>query len=220
MKRKLFLLTAIMLSFSLFLTACGQTKNDVVLAVGEEKGKAAGLALINQAFDTSETEASVEYQTRVATAYRDGTTGKEVLLEPDRVYVVKTAPKKGETDSYYAEVDAVTGIAYYATRAVSGIILTKDQQKQADALKPLDALDLNSFRDTQNDALAIVETYVKKRLEKDVPILRTFPDMIETDSADFPKLFLEYFVIMQGGKVYNLTLCWPTMDLVRVYIRN
>ena len=76
MKRKLFLLTAILLSLSLFLTACGQTKNDVVLAVGEEKGKAAGLALINQAFDTSETEASVEYQTRVATAYRDGTTGK------------------------------------------------------------------------------------------------------------------------------------------------
>lgn len=220
MKRKLFLLTAIILSFSLLFTACGQTQNDVVLAVGEEKGKAAGLALINQAFDTCETEASVEYQTRVANRFRDGTTGKEVLLEPDRMYVVKTAPKKGETDSYYAEVDAVTGIAYYATRALSGIILTEEQQEQAGALKTLDELDLNSFLDTQNEALAIVETCVKERLEKDVPILRTFSDMIETDSADFPKINLEYFVIMQGGKVYNLTLCWPTMDLVKVYIRD
>ena len=45
-----------------------------------------------------------------------------------------------------------------------------------------------------------------------------YPDMIETDIADFPKVRLEYFVIMEGGKIYNLTLCWPTMELVKVYI--
>lgn len=44
--------------------------------------------------------------------------------------------------------------------------------------------------------------------------------MIETDSVDFPKVLIEYFVLMENGKVYNLALCWPTMELVMVYIRN
>lgn len=220
MKRKLFLLTTILLSLSLLLTACGQKNPGIVLAVGEEKGKAAGLALINQAFDANETEASVEYQARPATFFQDGTTGETVTLEPDRVYVVKAIPAEGESDYYYAEVDAVTGVAFRAERYLSGIVLTEEQQKQADALGTLDDLNLDDFVLTQQDALTNIEDIIEKRLEPEIPLLRVYPDMIETDSVDFPKVLLEYFVLMQNGKVYNLTLCWPTMELVKVYIRD
>jgi len=218
MKRKIFLLTAIILSFSLFLTACGQKDNGVELVIGEEKGKAAGLALINQAFDVNETEASVEYQARPATFFQDGTTGETVTLEPDRVYVVKAAPEIGETEYYYAEVDAVTGVAFRAERFLSGIVLTEEQQKQADALGTLDEFDPDSLLPAQQDAQTIVTDLIEKRLEKDVPVLRMYPDMIEADSEDVLKVLLDYFVIMQDGKVYNLTLCWPTMELTSVYI--
>ena len=220
MKRKLSLLLVSLLALVLFLTACGQKEDGVVLAIGEEKGKAAGLALINRAFNVNETEASVEYQARPAAAFQDGTTGQEATLEPDRVYVVKATPEKGETEYYYAEVDAVTGFAYRAERLLSGIVLTKEQQKQAETLGTLEESNLDSLLPAQQDALTIVADLMEKRLEKDVPILRMYPDMIESDSVDFPKVLLEYFVIMEDGKVYNLTLCWPTMDLVKVYIRD
>jgi len=220
MKRKLFLLTAIMLSLSIFLSACGQKDKDFKLVIGEEKGKAAGLALINQAFDVNETDASVDYQARPATFFQDGTTGETVTLEPDRVYIVKAAPEIGETEYYYAEVDAVTGVAFRAERSMSGIVLTEDQQKQAEALGTLEECDLNDLLPAQQDAQTIVADLIEKRLEKDIPILRIYPDMIESDSVDFPKAMLEYFVIMQNGKVYNLTLCWPTMELIQVYIRD
>lgn len=220
MKRKRFLLSAILLFFSLSLSACGQKNNGVEPAIGDEAGKAAGLALINQAFDVDETEASVEYQARPETFYQDGTTGETVTLEPDRVYVVKTAVEKGESDYYYAEVDAVTGVAFRAERYLSGIVLTEEQQKQADALGTLDDFNPDDFVLTQQDAVSNIMDIIKERLEPEIPLLRVYPDIIESDSVDFPKVLLEYLVIMEGGKVYDLTLCWPTMELVKVYIRN
>lgn len=54
MKRKLSLLLVSLLALSLALSACGQKEKGIVLAIGEEKGKAAGLALINLAFDVNE----------------------------------------------------------------------------------------------------------------------------------------------------------------------
>lgn len=220
MKRKILLLTATILSLSLLLSACGKKNPGIVLAVGEEKGKEAGLALINQAFGVNETNATVEYQARAAATFRDGTTGEMVTLEPDRVYVVKTAPEKGENDYYYAEVDAATGIAFRAERNVTGIVLTVEQQKQADALGTLDDFHPDDFLATQEEALTNINDLIRKRLEPNLPLMRVYPDMIETDSVDFPKVLIEYFVLMENGKVYNLALCWPTMELVKVYIRN
>ena len=54
MKRKLYLLTAIVLVFSLFLTAGKQAD------IGEAKAKALGLTYINTLFGVHETEATVE----------------------------------------------------------------------------------------------------------------------------------------------------------------
>ena len=188
--------------------------------VSEAEAKKAGLALINQAFNVSETEASVEYQARVATTFHDGITKEEVKLEPDRVYVVKAAPGKGETEYYYAEVDAVTGNAYLAERFLSGIVLTDEQKKQAEAFGTMEEIDPEDLRSVQQDASRTIDNLVVKRLEPDIPILRVFPDSIATGGEDYPKALLDYFVLMQNGKSYALSLCWPTMELVSVYIRN
>ena len=148
--------------------------------------------------------------------HADGSTARYIFEEPGRVYKVSVAPEKGSSKYYYAFVDAVTGVVYRAEQAMSGIDLTKEQQKQAEALGTVDTFDPNALMPAQQDGQAVVSDLMKNRLEKLVPTLRVFPDMIETDSVDFPKAQLEYFVLMENGTIYNLSLCWPSMELVSV----
>jgi hypothetical protein len=205
---------------ALLFSACVPKDNGVVLAIGEEAGKAAGLALINRAFDAKATEATVEYQARAETTYHSEAAGKDVLLEPDRVYVVKVAPKAGETEYYYAEVDAVTGFAFRAERYATETVFTEEQQKQVDALGTLGEMNPDDFLLTQQNAQKNIMDIMANRLEPELPVLRVYPDIIETDSFDLPQVMLEYFVLMEDGTVYNLTLCWPTLELIKVYIRD
>ena len=217
MKRKIVLLIAIILSLSLLFTACATKNSDVVTVIGEDKAKEAGLAFINLAFEANATDATVELVENPDRTHADGSTARYMFEDPGREYIVKVAPEKGSNDYYYAFVDAVTGVAFQAERAMSGIDLTDEQQKQAEALGTLDSLDTKTLLPAQQDGEAVVNDLMKTRFEKLVPTLRVFPDMIETDSVDFPKIRLEYFVLMENGTIYNLTLCWPTMELVSVY---
>ena len=217
MKRKIFLLLAMILSLSLLLTACATKNSDVVTVISEDKAKEAGLALINLAFDVNVTDAEAEYQENSDVIHEGGSKERYIFEEPGRVYLVKVAPEKGGDAYYYASVDAVTGAAYRAEKYFYGATLTAEQQKQADALGPLEEFHPHSLLTAQQEATGIVDKLMKDRLEPDVPTFRVFPDMIETDSVDFPRVQLEYFVLMENGTFYNLTLCWPTMELTRVY---
>ena len=217
MKRKIVLLIAIILSLSLLFTACATKNSDVVTVIGEDKAKEVGLAFINLAFEANATDATVELVENPDRTHADGSAARYMFEEPGREYIVKVASEKGSNDYYYAYVDAVSGVAYRAEQAMSGIDLTEEQQKQAEALGTVDTFDPNALLPAQQDGQAVVSDFMKTRLEKLVPTLRVFPDMIETDSVDFPKARLEYFVLMENGTIYNLSLCWPTMELVSVY---
>ena len=217
MKRKTVLLIAIMLSLSQLFTACATKNSDVVTVIGEDKAKEVGLAFINLAFEANATDTTVELVENPERTHADGSSARYIFEEPGRVYKVSVAPEKGSNDYYYAYVDAVSGVAYRAEQAMSGIDLTEEQQKQTEALGTLDEYDPNSLNPAQQDGQAVVSDLMKNRLEKLVPTLRVFSDMIETDSVDFPKAQLEYFVLMENGTIYNLSLCWPTMELVSVY---
>ena len=200
----------------LLFTACATKNSEVVTVIGEDKAKEAGLAFINLAFEANATDATMELVENADRIHAGGSTARYMFEEPGREYIVKVAPEKGSNDYYYAYVDAVSGIAYRAEQAMSGIDLTKEQQKQAEALGTVDTFDPNALLPAQQDGKAVVSDLMKNRLEKLVPTLRVFPDMIETDSVDFPKARLEYFVLMENGTIYNLSLCWPTMELVSV----
>ena len=216
MKRKIVLLIAIILSLSLLFTACATKNSDAATVIGEDKAKEAGLAFINLAFEANATDATVELVENPDRTHADGSTERYMFEEAGREYIVKVAPEKGSNDYYYAYVDAVSGVAYRAEQAMSGIDLTEEQQKQAEALGTVDTFDPNALLSAQQDGQAVVSDLMKNRLEKLIPTLRVFPDMIETDSVDFPKVRLEYFVLMENGTIYNLSLCWPTMELVSV----
>ena len=220
MKIKTFFLAAIILSLSLLLLACGQKADDTVTIISEQQAKEVGLALINRAFGASETEALVQYQELPGVAAEDNGIQHYGAWDSKRVYTLMVASKEAGKDSYYAEVDAQLGIAYLAERNMKGIVLSAEQQAQADALGTLETYDGNSLLPTQQAGEEIVSAYMKTLLGEEDSTLRVFSDMIETDSVDFPKVRLEYFAISERGKVYNITLCWPTMELIAVDIRD
>lgn len=117
-------------------------------------------------------------------------------------------------------MNAVTGVAYRADRNISKIVLTEEEQKLANKLGTLDEFNPDTFNNIQEDAMSVVVDLLQARLERDGPVFRMYPDMIESDSVDFPKVRLEYIVLMENDMVYDLTLLWPSINLIAVNIRN
>lgn len=220
MQRKAILLITIILSLSLLLSACGQKSAAAVSVIGEDEAKQAGLALINQAFGVEETEALAQYQELPGEPKPDNGVPHYGGRESKRVYLLMVASKEAGEESYTAKVDAVTGIAFYAERNMSYIELTAEQQKQAESLGTPETYNPNALIPAQQDAEQLVNEYMKPLLGKEDSVLRVFPDMIETDSVDFPKVRLEYFVLTESGRIYHIELCWPTMELIFVEIRD
>jgi len=198
----------------LFLSACTPR------LIGEEKAKEAGLALINLAFDLQETEAKAALEERPGLSYINGIQAHLGDEKPIPYYTVKVGLQEDGNPLYYAEVNAATGVAYRAEKCLSTIVLTEEQQKQADALGTLEDFFTEDFSEVQQSSVRTVDGWVHDRLERDVPFLRTVPNIIESDSVSFPLVWMEYYVICVNGTIYNVTLCWPTMEVVGVYLLN
>jgi len=191
--------------------------------VGEAKAKEAGLAMIQQAYEVDLTNAlvTVAYQEGAGVTYEDGQRIQYGTEEPMRFYNIRVNPdEENENPEYYAEVNAVTGVAYRADKNISKIVLTEEEQKLANKLGTLDEFNPDTFNNIQEDAMSVVVDLLQARLERDVPVFRMYSDMIESDSVDFPKVRLGYIVLMENDMVYDLTLLWPSMDLIAVNIRN
>ena len=84
--------------------------------VGEAAAKEAGLTLLRQAFGTNAKDAHVEYFERAGTSAVDNTEVQPGSKTPTQIYLVTISDQTLGTDLYYAEVDAKTGVAYYATK--------------------------------------------------------------------------------------------------------
>ena len=121
MKRKIFLLLAMILSLSLLLTACATKNSDVEIVIGEEKAKEAGLALINHVFDVKETEATVTLQTLAGATYADGDYQQMGDEQPIYYYTVATPQGTNGITDFTALVNAETGIAYSAEQSYSHV---------------------------------------------------------------------------------------------------
>ena len=212
-KRKL--LIAI-LCISLLLSGCSPR------LIGETKAREAGLAMIQQAYGVDLTDAvvTVEYQERAGVTYEDGVRIQYGTEEPMRVYVIITNPDEIGNPEYYAEVNAVTGVAYRADKDESLISRTPEQQAQAEAIGKVEDLPIEGFEDDEANALQIGEDWVRAHFEPDIPVLRTVPNSTMTDNIDFPLFFVDSSVIFIDGTIYNVEVCWPAMEVTSVYLCN
>ena len=190
--------------------------------ISEAKAKEAGLAMINQAYEVDLTDAvvSVEYQERAGVTYEDGERIQYGTEEPMRVYVIIINPDDIGNPEYYAEVNAVTGVAYRADKDESLLSLTQEQQAQAEAIGKMEDLPTKDFEDDEANALQIGEDWVRAHFEPDIPVLRTVPNSTMTDGVDFPLLFVDGSVIFIDGTIYNVEVCWPAMEVTSVYLCN
>ena len=85
--------------------------------VGEERAKKAGLALFQQAFGVIAQDAHVEYFERAGSSVIDNSEVMPGEGKPDQIYLVTISDQTLDKDLYYAEVDAKTGVAYYASKS-------------------------------------------------------------------------------------------------------
>ena len=182
--------------------------------VGEAQAKRAGLALFHQAFGIVAREAHVEYFERAGSSVIDNSEVQPGA--PEQIYLVTISDQAMGTDLYYAEVDAKTGIAYYASK--SGWLLAppnKDQSQQT-----IDSNDLSNKQDTttatQNDsAQNIACDYLVHHFKKEVALMRS-QDCCGRDHILSPRAGLCYFVTFADGALYRVGFSWPSMELNEV----
>ena len=189
--------------------------------VGEAKAKEAGLALINKVFDVNETEAVVTREERPGLSYVNGIEAHLGDEKPIYYYTIQVNPLADGNYSYYAEVNAVTGIAYRANRNPDTIVLTQEQQKQSEALGSFDDMMNIDVTAYEKEALSVSEDWVRQNIERNKPILSVIPNItMSSDSVIFPKHLTENYVIFIDGTIYNVEWCWPSMEVTGFTMLN
>ncbi len=214
MKRKTVLLTAVFLMMSLTMVACSPR------LVGEAKAKEAGLVFINKVFDVNETEATVTLVERPGLSYVNGIEAHLGDEKPVYFYTIQVNLLADGNYRYYAEVNAVTGVAYRADKDPDTIVLTQEQQKQAEALGSFDDMQNTDTSAYVQEAINASEDWVRQNFERNKPILRIIQNNCVTDSCSFPKVFIDNYVVFIDGTIYNVEWCWPSMEITGFFMLN
>lgn len=214
MKRKLFLLTALVLSLSLFLTACKQGEID------EAKAKEIALNYINNMFDANETQASVEQdqmeyfrdETGALVTAGDGNSTRE------RLYFVRV-PEETAIIQYEVAILGSTGEVLYASRGNSNIRLTDAQKKQAEEFyaetsewEDLHVAAMQSLRQACFD-------WAKTKLDESRPVV------LDANRGEMPGLKQRqfshsFYVVTRDGRVYSVSMHWPSMQALSIEVIN
>ena len=181
--------------------------------VGEAKAKQAGLTLLRQAFGVSATDAHVEYFERAGTSVVDNSDVKPGANT--QIYIVTISDQTIGADLYYAEVDAVTGVAYYATK--NEFLLAPASQQAASgsdseqtATKENAALEADCAKDAASD-------FVMHRFQKEVALIS--PESGCRWGGDrSSRACIGYFVTFADGALYRVGFSWPAMDLNEIHV--
>lgn len=210
MRRKIFLLTAIILSFSLVITACGP-KN-----ISADEAVKAGLAALNKAYGTSLTKASAVLTQHLQTKVDQD---KIVNVEPEKwveYYSVSVSGEKGGT-LYTAEVDPKTGAVGYFTRSVELVVPTTEQAQKAASIGTFEEYSAERFTAEQKDAGNAAVQWVQEVMEPNGELHHATTQDIYTDRGLFPTLMMQTMVVMKSGNAYQVSICWPAMQVVDVH---
>lgn len=215
MKRKLFLLTAIILSLSLFLTACGEKD------IGEAKAKEIGLAYINQYFNANETEAKVyrelyECYPEQAGAFSTNGDTEFSYRWVYRVYV----PLAASLIKYEVYLLGSTGDLMYANQHEMNIILSDEQKERSNNLF------LDEPRWGEKHVEALSELYQACYDWSVQNLDEPHPMLLDTDIYQQPNDSLQRtfsapcYVVTKDGRVYSLTMEWPSLQVLSISVIN
>ncbi|MDP3447625.1 MAG: hypothetical protein Q8S22_06145 [Eubacteriales bacterium] len=186
--------------------------------VGEERAKSAGLALLRQAFGVKAEDAHVEYFERAGSSVVDNTEVQPGAKPADQIYIVTISDQTLGADLYYAEVDAKSGVAYYATKNEWLLApLSEDQQQQTTEINNLtDGADADAA--VQNDYTEHTARNAAMRcFQKEVALISA-KGCCRRDNVLSPRVSIGYFVTFADGALYRVAFSWPAMDLNEVQV--
>ncbi|NLI54480.1 MAG: hypothetical protein GX417_09185 [Clostridiales bacterium] len=216
MKRKLVLLTAIILTVSLALTACGQKD------IGEAKAKEIGLAYINNVFDTNQTEATVQRYVEECLPEDDGAlvTG-DPSIGTRVVYYVRVA--KSETQPLYeAGVVGSSGNPYYAIQGEINLVLTDEQKAKANTL----FAEEKTWGEKHDAALTELKEagiqWMREKIKSNASVL------LAASTGDYPHenmnittTFVDsFYVVFRDGTIYRIRMQWPSMQILGISVEH
>ena len=181
--------------------------------VGEEQAKKAGLALFQQAFGVSAFDAHVEYFERAGSSVIDNSEVMPGEGKPDQIYLVTISDETLGADLYYAEVDAKTGVAYYASK--SGTLLaplSEDQKQQIDENNKIENTADATTAAQNDDSQSSACDYLTRHFKKEVALISS-QGCCRRDRMFSPCVGLSYLVTFADGALYRVGFSWPAMEL-------
>ena len=205
--------TAIALALTLLLTAfCACAPG----FVGEERAKKAGLALIQQAFGATAQDAHVEYFERAGSSAVDNSEVKPGGKTPTQIYIVTISDPTIQEDLYYAEVNAKTGVAYYASKNEWLLTSTPTQQNPTDKQNS-DSGDAATIIVQDDGETSVACDWVRRCFQKEVALMSA-DGCCHTDRIFSSRARIGYFVTFADGSIYRVGFSWPAMDLNEVQV--
>ncbi len=200
----------IVLSLS-FLGACAPK------FVGEAAAKEAGLALLRQAFGITAKDAHVEYFERAGTSAVDNTDVHSGSKTPNQIYLVTISDQTLGADLYYAEVDAKTGVAYYAMKNEWLLApQTPDQNQSIQSNTNPDDTDADETAQ-EDGAKSTACAFVMRRFQKDVSLI-TAQGCCHPCGNRAQRGSIGYFVTFADGALYRVGFSWPAMDMNEIQV--
>lgn len=212
MKRKIAVLLVSIACISLFLSGSSPK------LISENEAKEAGLAFINKVFDANETDATVTLESHIGVSYIDGeyiATGEE---QPVLFYEVTIPNPKTGGYLYRAEVNADTGIAYYASRSSSLVpIMTSEQHQLFQDSIPNGDFCKFDFLKMDEDTKDFAYDWINNKFDLEAKILGLTDcgSIADNDGAQN-----SFYVVIRDGTIYYVNIAWPQLMVMDVAILN
>ena len=185
--------------------------------VGEEQAKKAGLALFSQAFGVIAQDAHVEYFERAGTSAVDNTEVQPGSKTPTQIYLVTISDQTLGTDLYYAEVDAKTGVAYYATKN-EWLLAPQNPNQNQSTQKNTTPKGTDTDESAQDEsAESTACAFVMRRFQKEVSLI-TSQGGCHPCGKRAQHGSVGYFVTFADGSLYRVGFSWPAMDMNEIQV--
>ena len=183
--------------------------------IGEERAKQAGLTLLRQAFGVTAQDAHVEYYDRAGSSAVDNTEVGPNGTTPTQIYIVTISDPTIQEDLYYAEVDAKTGVAYYASKNEWLFTPATNQQNSNHDTNSTSETETIVIQDDGTKALAC--NWMKRCFQKEVALISA-DGCCQRDRTNSARASIGYFVTFADGSLYRVGFSWPAMDLNEVQV--